>query len=374
MARKRVSSRRPHRISSSQATEALRKALDQEFDDYVTTQSLPAQDDQRGLDRYMKSLRRMVLSSPNVAIRGNDSISDTNNDGLSAIFGEHVMDMGLPSLLKSKFTAGMMSPIRLGDGLYDFYPPELPVKGFWQRKPFTTTFPPSGSPPFQKDSPPNSSLMLTVPQVGSGRFYASASTFQTPTDRIAKAWCGTMLPIDPTLHDEVHGPMDVVVWAEGTISYDYALAATPGSAWNTRPEAATAQVDVNARLLRFDRRTGQPMYAADDFVLPFLASRQIVKASLFPNGVTTTTPLMSTHHIGGSYAAWSTGPDPFAIDLPNGKTRKLETDSTYQVAVVCSVQLSALSGPAPASAQVSAQLFLRLVTLGIFPHDPGVPF
>ncbi|MDP2603664.1 MAG: hypothetical protein Q8S00_13880 [Deltaproteobacteria bacterium] len=374
MARKRVSSRRPHRISSSQATEALRKALHEEFDDYVTTQSLPAQDDQRGRERYMKSLRRMVLSSPNVAVRGNDSISDTNTDGLSAIFGEHVMDMGLPSLLKRKFTAGMMSPIRLGDGLYDFYPPELPVKGFWQRKPFTTTFPPSGSPPFQKDSPPNSSLMLTVPQVGSGRFYASASTFQTPTDRVAKAWCGTMLPIDPNLHDEARGPKDVVVWAEGTIVYDYALSATLGSAWNTRPEAATAQVDIHARLLRFDRQTGQPTYPADANVLPFLAFSRILNASLFPNGVTTSPPSSPTPHVGGPYAAWSSGPTSFAIDLPNGTTRKLETDSTYQVAVVCSVQLSALSGPAPASAQVSAQLFLRLVTLGILPHDPSVPF
>jgi hypothetical protein len=50
----------------------------------------------------------------------------------------------------------------------------------------------------------------------------------------------------------------------------------------------------------------------------------------------------------------------------------LETDSTYQVAVLCSVSLGALSGPAPASAQVSAQMFLRLVTLGVFPHDPSV--
>jgi hypothetical protein len=75
--------------------------------------------------------------------------------------------------------------------------------------------------------------------------------------------------------------------------------------------------------------------------------------------------------VGGGYAAWSSGATPFAIDWRDGQPRVLETDSTYQVAVVCSVQVNALGGPAAAKAQASAQLFLRLVTLGIVPHDPS---
>jgi hypothetical protein len=143
----------------------------------------------------------------------------------------------------------------------------------------------------QKQSPPNSSILLSVPQVGSGRFYSSASTFLTSVDRYASAWCGTVLPIAPTLHDAAKGPKDLVVWAEGTITYDYSL----------------------------------------------------------------------------------------SIDLQNGQSRKLETDSTYQVALLCSVGLGALTagqGPTAsvANAQVSAQLFLRLVTLGVLEHHPSVTF
>ncbi len=165
---------------------------------------------------------------------------------------------------------------------------------------------------------------------------------------------------------------------KGTITYDYALSATPGPAWNSRPEAASANVNVMARLLRFNRQTGALM-ADPDAVLSYLAHRQILKATLLPNGLTTSPPFSPTPRVGGPYAAWSSGPASFAIDLQDGQTRKLETDSTYQVAVLCSVGLGALTagqGPAAsvANAQVSAQLFLRLVTLGVFAHDPSVTF
>ena len=88
-------------------------------------------------------------------------------------------------------------------------------------------------------------ILFSFPQIGVGRFYASASTIQNPVNRFAKVWCGTLLPIDSNLHDAAHGIKDAVVWAEGTISYDYALSATPGSAWTgARSEAAHAGVFV----------------------------------------------------------------------------------------------------------------------------------
>jgi hypothetical protein len=128
-------------------------------------------------------------------------------------------------------------------------------------------------------------------------------------------------------------------------------------------------VEIMARLLRFDRRTGQALNTPDQFVAGYLAAKEILNARLVPNSTTTSPTSAQNPSIGGSYAAWSSGPNAFAIDLPDGKPRKLETDSTYQVAVVCAVEINALSGPAPASAQVTAQLFLRLATLGVLPHD-----
>ncbi|RPI35707.1 MAG: hypothetical protein EHM54_07550 [Nitrospiraceae bacterium] len=351
--------------------EALRNTLDREFEDYVATRSLPAPDDPRGLERYAASLRRMALSSPDVGVRMGGSSGAPDTADRPATFDYHTRD--LTSLARAKLTISSMLPIhQLCSGLYDFYPPELPVRAFCNRKPFTTPF------THQKESPTNSTILLSVPQVGSGRFYSSASTFQTPVDRYAHAWCGTVLPIDPALHDDAQGPKDVVVWAEGTITYDYALSATPGQAWNARPKAAFANVNVMARLLRFNRQTGALM-ADPDAILSYLAHSQILKASLVPNGVTTSLPSTPTPTVGGPYAAWSSGPASFAIDLPDGQTRKLETDSIYQVAVLCSVDLGALAagqGPTAfvASAQVSAQLFLRQVTLGVFAHDPRVTF
>jgi hypothetical protein len=131
---------------------------------------------------------------------------------------------------------------------------------------------------------------------------------------------------------------------------------------------------VQARLLRFDRRTGAPTSMADpDAPISIWAYKQSVQASLVPNGQTTSPPSTTAPRVGGSYAAWSTGPTPFEITLRDGPGRKLETDSTYQVAVVCSVDLGALAGPgAVASAEVSALMFLRLVTIGVFAHDPSV--
>ena len=356
--------------NSCQLGEALRNTLDREFEDYVETRSLPAPDDRLGLERYVASLRRMALSSPDVGVRTGGSSDDPDTADRPATFGHHAR--ALTSLARAKLTISSMMPIQLCSGLYDFYPPELPVRAFCHRKPFTTPF------THQKESPTNSTILLSVPQVGSGRFYSSASTFQTTVDRYAHAWCGTVLPIDPTLHDAAQGPKDVVVWAEGTITYDYALSATPGPAWNARPEAAFANVNVMARLLRFNKQTGALM-ADPDAILSYLAHRQILKASLLPNSVTTSLPSTPTPSVGGPYASWSSGPASFTIDLPDGQTRKLETDSIYQVAVLCSVGLGALAaGQGPnafvASAQVSAQLFLRQVTLGVFAHDPSVTF
>ncbi len=367
MAKSRKSVRRPQRIHSTQNTEALEGMLDREFIDYVTTRRAPDPEDRRGRDRYLASLRRTVLSNPGV---GAASAGDANSAGSQPVLGGSVMD--LIGLVRGKFTAGMLSPIRLGDGLYDFYPPELPAKGFWKRKPFA---PPPLT--YKVDSPPNSTISLSVPQVGSGRFYSSASTFQTPVDRYARVWCGTYLPIDPTLHDSAHGEKDVVVWAEGTLAYDYALSATPGPAWNAKSPAASAQVNILARLLRYSRQTGQ-LLAEQDAPLSYLAALPILHARLVPNGTTLTKPGDAQQIIGGPYAAWSSGPTAFSLELKHGTTRKLETDSTYLVAVVCEVVLSALAagqGQAGiASAEVSAQLFLRLATLGIFDHDPKVTF
>jgi hypothetical protein len=64
-------------------------------------------------------------------------------------------------------------------------------------------------------------------------------------------------------------------------------------------------------------------------------------------------------------------PTNFSLDATHQRPRVLDTDHTYQVAVVCAVSLSAWGigqGPSAvaASVQVSAQAFLRLVTLGIF--------
>lgn len=367
-ARKRESKSRSIRINSPQNAEALRGALYQEFDDQLVTRSPPSPDDKRGHDRYLKSLSRLALSSHVVSAGGSESITHADTNALQVVFGDQVRDMGFPSLVKSKFARAVLTPLRAGDGLYDFYPPELPAKGFWQRQPFVNIFP-----SIQRATPTDGAILLSVPQVGSGSFYASAATFEKPTDRNAKVWCGVMLPIDPALHDAAHGPKDLIIWAEGTIAYDYALSALPGPAWNSRPEAATAQIDISARLLRYDRQTGQALFAPDAFLLPYLSHREILKASLHPNIATSSPPSSPTPSVGGAYAAWSTGANPFAIDWRDGQPRMLDTDSTYQVAVVCSVQLNALAGPAPASAQVSAQLFLRLVTLGIVPHDPSTP-
>jgi hypothetical protein len=367
MSRKRqANSKRSKRINSSQSTEALRKTLHQEFDDHVATRFVPAPGDQRGRDRYLKSLRRLALSSPVVSVGGNDSIPDASLNELVAVFGDQVRDMGTPRLVKSKLTTSMQSPYRLGEGLYDYYPPELPPKGFSHRQPFASVFP-----TLEASSSPKDTILLSVPQVGAGSFFASAATLPNPIDRSAKVWCGVLLPIDANLHGDAQGPKDLIMWAEGTIAYDYALSATPGPVWNSKPEAATAEIYISARLLRYDRQTGQPRFAPDAFVLPYLSARQILKASLHPNGVTTSPPSSPSPVVGGSFAGWSTEARPFAIDWRDGETRLLETDSTYKVAVVCTVQLNALAGPAPASAQVNAQLFLRLVTLGILPHDPN---
>jgi hypothetical protein len=252
MARRSGSIRRSKQIASSTITEALRNTLDREFEDYATTRSLPSPDDRRGRERYIASLQRMALASPHVGSHAPSFSLDAISDDSHAHLGQHVMGGGF-SVLKSKLTLGSMYPIRLGEGLYDFYPPELPPKGLFHRQPFTQPF------THQKESPSNGTLLLSVPQVGSGRFYASGSTFERPADRDAKAWCGTLLPIDPKLHNDAEGPKNIVVWAEGTITYDYELSATPGAAWNTRPKAADARVNVLVRLLRFSRQTGQLM-------------------------------------------------------------------------------------------------------------------
>ena len=343
------------------STADLQTTLDREFDDYAATRERPALDDPRGHARYLENRRRMALASPVVGIEGATTEPSTS----PAQSGQQLM--GLSGFMKSSLSLKHLSPIMLGAGLYDFYPPELPPKGSWRRQPFKTPF------NHQKQAPANGTLLLSVPQVGSGRFYASATTLESPTDRYAQAWCGTVLPIDPNLHNEAEGPKDVVVWAEGTMTYDYALSGLPGPSWNSRPVAAAAQVDVLVRLLRYSRQSGQ-LLADPDAILSYLAGRRIMEASLTPNAATASPPSSSSAKVGGSYAGWSSGPTNFAIDLPHGRARKLETDSTYQIAVLCSVSLSALSGPSPASAEVSAQMFLRLVTLGILPHDPSVPF
>ena len=56
------------RPSASQVSEALGITLNQEFDDYVATRSLPAADDRRARARYEASLRRMALAKPDVSI------------------------------------------------------------------------------------------------------------------------------------------------------------------------------------------------------------------------------------------------------------------------------------------------------------------
>lgn len=367
MAKSRKPARRSRRTSSSKNAEALKAALDREFSDYVTTRRLPDPDDRRGRERYLASLRRRVLADPGVGV---ETAAVTSPAYSQPVLGGSVMD--LVGLVRRQFTTAILSPVRLGDGLYDYYPPELPALGFWHKRPF-------GPSPltYKIDSPLNSTISLSVPQVGLGKFASIASTIQTPVDRAARVWCGAYLPIDPTLHDDSHGEKDVVVWAEGTIGYDYELSATPGPAWNGKPEAAQAQVNILARLLRYSRHTGQLM-ADQDAPLSYLASMSILHAHLAPNGVTTSKPGDVKQFIGGPYAAWSAGAAPFSLELGHGTTRKLETDSTYQVAIVCEVILSALGAgqgaAAVASAEVSAQMFLRVATLGVFAHDPKVPF
>ena len=367
MARTRKSARRIGRINPSVAAEALDAALKQEFEDRVATATLPDPADRRGRERYAASMRRLALARPNVGIRRPDAAQGLS-DPLPA-FGQRVMDMA--SVAKKKLTIGALMPIKLGDGLYDFYPPELPFLNFFHAHPFA---PPAFE--TRATNPANSSIAITVPQIGSGRFYASALSLTMANDRQATCWCGVMLPVDPNLHGDAQGPKDLVIWAEGTLDYDYALSAVPGAAWNTRPEAAMVTVDVNARLLRFDRRTGQVIVAADNFVGAYLAYRRLLHARLLPNATTTADPSKAAPSVGGPYAAWSSGPTPFTLGLHDGVTRLLDTDSLYSVAVVCSVGLSALApqGTTPANAQVSAQLFLRLVTLGVLPHDPAVTF
>jgi hypothetical protein len=369
MAKSRTSARRPQqRLYSSQNIESLTNALDREFSDYVSTRRVPEADDRRGRERYLASLRRTVAANPFADMNTSDV---SHAEGMPSVFGGgSVMD--LVGLVRSRFTAGLTSPIRLGDGLYDFYPPELPAFGLWHARPYGPQ-----SLVYAGTWPTNSSITLSVPQVGVGKFYSSASTFQNAGDRSARVWCGTYLPVDPSLHDSSHGEKDIVVWAEGTISYDYALSATPGPMWNGKPEAASAQVNILARLLRYSRQTGQLM-ADQDAILSYFAALSALDARLVPNGATSTKPGERKQIIGGPYAAWSTPPTNFSIELNNGKPRKLETDSIYLVAIVCEVILTGLAaGQAPAglaSAEVSAQMFLRRATLGIFAHDPSVPF
>ncbi len=355
------------RISKSHIEEALSRTLEREFNDYATTQTLPAADNARERDRYLASRRRLALASPHVGIAG----ADIDNAERQGAFG-YVMDQH--SALKGKLSLNaLLTPIRLGEGLYDFYPPELPPQGFVRnRKPFTEPY------TLQRSDPATGALMLSIPQVGTGRFYASATSFSNPVNRYARAWSGTIVPIDPALHDDAHGPKDVVVWAEGTLGYDYTLSAPRGAAWDSQPAAAKATVNVMARLLRFSRHTGQLM-ADPDANLSYLAHREILDATLLPNGVTTAPPSAVKPSVGGPYAAWSSGPTSFAIDLRDGTTRLLATDSTYHVAVICAVSIDARAAgqgatAAIASAEASAQLFLRLVTLGVLPHDPKVTF
>lgn len=359
--------RRSRRTSSPENAEALKAALDREFSDYVTTRRLPDPDDRRGHERYLASLRRRVLSDSGVGV---ETAAAARPADSRPVLGGSVMD--LVGLVRGQFTSAILSPVRLGDGLYDYYPPELPAKGFWHSTPFA---PPPLT--YKFESPANSTISLAVPQIGVGKFHSSASTFQKQVDRSARVWCGAYLPIDPALHDPAHGEKDVVVWAEGTIGYDYALSATPGPVWNGRPVAASAQVNILARFLRYNRQTGQLM-AEQDAPLSYLAAMSILEARLVPNGATMSKPGDVKQIIGGPYAAWSSGPAPFSLELKHGTTRKLETDSTYVVAVVCEVILGALGagqGPAAiASAEVSAQMFLRVATLGVFAHDPKVPF
>jgi hypothetical protein len=355
MAKRRESTKR-RRISSSQVVEAFSSTLSQEFDDFVATRSLPAADDRPGRERYAASLRRKVLSTADL---GSVGIEPPTTD-----LGQHVMD--LPAILKSNLTASLNSPLRLGEGLYDFYPPELPPKGYWHRQPFTKP----QEFVFERVRPASSdAFVMKIPLFGPGRFYANAATLPTSTDRYAEAWCGILLPIDPNLHDAAHGPKDLMVWAEGTVDYDYTLSATPGADWNSRPEAADARVAIKVRLLRFDRQTNAPRFGVTDGA-SYVALHEILRARLLPNGVTSSPPSALMPSVGGPYAAWSSGPQPFTIDPAQGNTRKLDTDSYYYVAILCAADAGAL--PGPANAEVNAQMFLRLVTLGIFPHDPTV--
>ena len=354
------------RIVRSDIEESLNRTLEREFEDYTATRTRPEPDNARGRERYLASRRRMALASPHVGI---GAFAETpGHDERQGAVG-YVMD--LQKILKSGISLNSaLNPIRLGEGLYDFYPPDLPPQGFVRnRRPFTNNY------SLPKSDPANGSLLLSIPQFGTGRFYASASSLSLPVDRFARAWAGTVVPIDANLH--TNEPKDVIVWAEGTMSYDYELTAPVGPAWNSQPAAAKASVNVMVRLLRYSRQTGQ-LLADPDAILSYLAHRTLVDATLLPNGVTTQPPSAIKPSVGGPYAAWSSGVTNFAMDYRDGKTRKLETDSTYQVAVLCSVSIEARAagqgGGAVASAEASAQLFLRVVTLGIVPHDPKVTF
>jgi hypothetical protein len=225
--------------------------------------------------------------------------------------------------------------------------------------------------------------MISAPQIDAGVFFSSVHTLNTPSSpivtpfkatRTAMAWSGTLITIDPRLHDVAHGSKDVVVWAKGTLGYDYTLAASPGRRWYSQPDAASARVAVMARLIRYDRQTGKLVAAAEE-VPGYFATQTRLDATLVPNGTTTVPPSCPKPLVGGPYAAWSTGQDPFYLDLPDGQPRWLRTDSFYYVAVLCAASLEAKgAGPAPedaASASVSATMHLQLVTLGIRPHDPS---
>jgi hypothetical protein len=362
MARKLV--RRPKRISASAAADGLRATLDQEFRDEMATRSLPKPDDRRGRQRYAESLRRLALSR--LTVSAPSAQSELNPDAAYQLAPAGFTVRDLTSLGRGKLTMSLMPAIRLGDGLYDYFPPDLPHHSLWHSQPFENAFPHAVS------DPPNGALLLTVPQIGVGRFYASASTLQSKTSTFAHAWSGVILPIDPHIHDAAHGPKEVVVWAEGTMAYDYALSAPVVPAWNTQPLAAKATVNVMARLLRY-KLTGE-RETDPDAVLARMSDVGFVDATLLPNGMTTSLPSSARPSVGGGYAAWSSQPTNFNLDATHQRPRILDADHTYQIAVVCAVSLSAWGvgqGPSAvaASVQVSAQAFLRLVTLGIFELD-----
>jgi hypothetical protein len=357
MARKAV--RRPKLISAMAAADGLRAVLDQEFRDEIATRSLPDPDDRHARQRYAESLRRLALARHTTSAPS--AQSERSADAQCASAGLAVRD--LTSVARGKLTISSTSALRLGDGLHDYYPPDLPHHSLWSSQPFENGFPHTVA------DPPNGALLLTVPQVGVGRFYASASTLQSKTSTFAHAWSGVILPIDPHLHDAAHGPKEVIVWAEGTMAYDYALSAPVVPAWNTQPLAAKATVNVMARLLRY-KLTGE-RETDPDAVLARMSDVGFVDAALLPNGTTTSVPSSARPSVGGGYAAWSNPPTNFNLDATHQRPRILDADHTYLVAVVCAVSLSAWAvgqGPSAvaASVQVSAQAFLRLVTLGIF--------